>query len=43
MSPDHFKKQDFESLLVKALKDFTREEIFFSNTTNEKIIVKLKS
>ena len=38
MSPEHFKKQKFETLLEKALKINDREEVFFSETSNETII-----
>jgi hypothetical protein len=38
MSPEHFKKQKFEDLLEKALYDNDREEVFFSDTSNGKVI-----
>ena len=38
MSPEHFNKQNFEKLLGKSLKNFNREEVFFSDTSNEKLI-----
>jgi FlaA1/EpsC-like NDP-sugar epimerase len=38
MSPAHFKKQKFEDLLEKALYNNDREEVFFSDTSNEKVI-----
>ena len=38
MSPEHFHKQKFENLLIKSLKSFGREEVFFSDTSDEKVI-----
>jgi len=38
MNKEHFEKQDFDNLLSKALQKYNREEVFFYNTSNDKII-----
>jgi hypothetical protein len=40
MEKNHFNKQVFESLLSKSLKQYNREEVFFSDTSDE-IITKI--
>lgn len=34
MEKNHFNKQVFESLLSKSLKQYNREEVFFSDTSD---------